>query len=140
MRTNLRDRQIEFHHEDGVLVRTIAGADGRSYVHRCSLAVFQRVAWVLDETPGEGAGAAINQIAAAENLPHTQVDVALAFLFERGLTDRRHRRNYPASRCVHLDALVEWVQQHDAGVEQVARRASHVPQQRLLVALARIGL
>jgi hypothetical protein len=108
MRTYLTDRDIAFRHEDGCLVRTVAGADGRTYTHRCSLEVFEKVAWVLEETPAEGNGVAINEIAAAHNLPHTQVDVTLAFLSERGVIDRRHRRNYPASPSVHLDALVEW--------------------------------
>lgn len=108
MRRSIRDRQITFQHQDGCLVRTVMGADGRTYTHRCELAVFEKVAWVLEETPAEGDGVAINEIAAAENLPHTQVDVTLAFLHERGIIDRRHRRNYPATSSVHLDAMVEW--------------------------------
>lgn len=108
MRRSFRNRQITFQHQDGCLVRTVAGADGRTYTHRCELAVFEKVAWVLEETPAEGDGVAINEIAAAENLPHTQVDVTLAFLHERGIIDRRHRRNYPATSSVHLGAMVEW--------------------------------
>jgi hypothetical protein len=108
MRRSIRDRDITFRHEDGCLVRTVAGADGRTYTHRCSLDVFEKVAWVLEETPAEGNGIAIGQIASTEHLPHTQVDVTLAFLHERGIIDRRHRRNYPASPSVHLDAMVEW--------------------------------
>lgn len=108
MRRNIRDRDIAFRHEDGCLVRTVSGADGRTYTHRCSLDVFEKVAWVLEETPADGNGVAIGEIAAAQDLPHTQVDVTLAFLHERGIIDRRHRRNYPASAGVHLDAMVEW--------------------------------
>lgn len=108
MRRSIPNRDITFRHEDGCLVRTVAGADGRAYTHRCSLDVFEKVAWVLEETPAEGNGVAIGEIAAAESLPHTQVDVTLAFLHERGIIDRRHRRNYPASTSVHLDAMVEW--------------------------------
>lgn len=108
MRRSIRDRLITFNHQDECLVRTVAGADGRTYTHRCELPVFERVAWVLEETPADGNGVAINEIAAAENLPHTQVDVTLAFLHERGIVDRRHRRNYPATSSVHLDAMVEW--------------------------------
>lgn len=108
MRRNIRNRNITFRHEDGCLVRTVAGADGRTYTHRCCLEVFEKVAWLLDTTPHEGAGVAIGEIAHAENLPHTQVDVTLAFLHERSITDRRHRRNYPATDSVHLDAMVEW--------------------------------
>ena len=113
MRRSIRDRNITFRHEDGCLVRTVAGppmSDGavRTYTHRCELAVFEQVAWVLEETPAEGNGVAINEIAGTENLPHTQVDVTLAFLHERGIIDRRHRRNYPATASVHLDAMIEW--------------------------------
>jgi DNA-binding transcriptional ArsR family regulator len=108
MRKNIGDRDIAFRHEDGCLVRTVTGSDGRTYTHRCSMEVFEKVAWILEETPAEGNGIAIGEIAAAGNLPHTQVDVTLAFLYERGIIDRRHRRNYPASTSVHLDAMVEW--------------------------------
>lgn len=108
MRRNIRNRNITFRHEDGCLVRTVSGPDGRTYVHRCCLAVFERVAWVLQNAPAQGRGLAIGEIGRAEDLPHTQVDVALAFLHERGIVDRRHRRSYPASQSVHLDAMVEW--------------------------------
>jgi hypothetical protein len=108
MRRSIRNRDINFRHEDGCLVRTVAGTDGRGYTHRCDLEVYEKVAWVLEQMPDEGRGVAINEIAAAESLPHTQVDVTLAFLHERGIIDRRHRRNYPASDSVHLDAMVEW--------------------------------
>ena len=108
MRRSIRNRDIRFRHEDGCLVRTVAGADGRSYTHRCTLDVFEQVAWVLEQAPHEGRGLAINEIAAADDLPHTQVDVTLAFLLERSIIDRRHRRNYPATDSVHLDAMVEW--------------------------------
>ncbi len=108
MKTSIRNREVTFRHEDGCLVRTVTGPDGRSYSHRCSLASFETVAHAMDETPAEGAGATMAAIARAESLPFTQVDVALAFLHERGIIDRRHRRNYPASSSVHLDAMIEW--------------------------------
>ncbi len=34
--------------------------------------------------------------------------MALEFLKERGLVEVRHRRCYPASNSVHLDAMVEF--------------------------------
>ncbi|MDZ4689076.1 MAG: hypothetical protein SH850_28715 [Planctomycetaceae bacterium] len=113
MRRNIRDRQITFNHQDGCLVRTVTGAPNvtgavRIYTHRCELEVFEKVAHAMEETPAEGEGTTMPAIVAAENLPFTQVDVALAFLHERGIVERRHRRNYPASRNVHLDAMVEW--------------------------------
>lgn len=43
-----------------------------------------------------------------EGLPFTQVAVALAFLKERGIVDTRYRRNYAATRSVHLDAMTEF--------------------------------
>jgi hypothetical protein len=108
MRKFIPNRDINFRHEDGCLVRTVTGTDGRTYTHRCELTAFEKVAWALEETPAQGRGAGLNEIAAAEGLPHTQVDVALAFLQERGIITRRHRRSYPASTSVHLDAMVEW--------------------------------
>jgi hypothetical protein len=108
MRRSIRDRQISYRHEDACLVRTVTGGDGRTYSHRCSLATFETVAHAMGETPAEGAGSTMEAVARAEGLPFTRVDVALAFLHERGIIDRRHRRNYPASRCVHLDAMIEW--------------------------------
>ena len=108
MRRNFQDRDVSFSHQDGCLVRRVTSADGRTYVHTCEQQAFEQVAWALEETPASGAGLALGQIVAQEHLPFTQVDVALAFLHERGLIDRRHRRNYPASASVHLDAMVEW--------------------------------
>jgi hypothetical protein len=37
------------------------------------------------------------------------VNVALEFLKERGLVEVRHRRCYPASPDVYLDAMVEYL-------------------------------
>src|SRR5687767_11202526 len=108
MRINLPNRNITFRHEDGCLVRTVTGSDQRIYTHRCSLAVFEAVAWYLDEIPRQGKGVAINDIVTARNVPHTQVDITLAYLEERGIVERRHRRCYAASQCIHLDAMVEW--------------------------------
>ena len=108
MRTYLKDRDITFRHEDGCLVRTVAGADGRTYTHRCAKEAFETVAWAMEELPREGDGTTLRQIAKKEALPFTQVNVALEFLKERGIVDVRHRRCYPATESVHLDAMVEW--------------------------------
>lgn len=108
MRRSIRDRRITFNHQDGCLVRTVTGADGRTYTHRCELEAFEKAAHAIEETPADGEGTTMQAIVAAANLPFTQVDVALAFLHERGIIDRRHRRNYPATSSVHLDAMVEW--------------------------------
>jgi hypothetical protein len=108
MRRNIPDRDITFRYEEGCLIRTVSGSDGRSYTHRCSREAFEAVAWVLQRLEGEIRSVTVAQIAGASSLPHTQVDVTLAFLDERGIVQRRGRRAYPASPSVHLDAMIEW--------------------------------
>ncbi|MBI1374078.1 MAG: hypothetical protein GC159_15265 [Phycisphaera sp.] len=110
MRTNLANRDVRFYIEDGCLVRTVVGdhADGRSYTHRCTKAVFETVAHAISETPASGEGTTLTLIARQENLPYTQVNVALEFLKERSVVDVRHRRCYPATKDVYLDAMVEF--------------------------------
>ena len=110
MKTNIRKRDVRFTVQDGCLVRTVAGdaGDGRTYTHRCAKAVFETVGWAVEELPREGGGTTLMMIARQENLPFTQVNVALEFMKERGLVDVRHRRCYPATRDVYLDAMVEY--------------------------------
>ena len=36
------------------------------------------------------------------------LEKVLAFLRERGILDVRYRRNYAATKCVHLDAMTEY--------------------------------
>ena len=111
MNTPLKNRDVRFFVEDGHLVRTVTAAagDGRSYTHRCSKRAFEAVAHLLNETPAEGDGTALAEIAEREQLPFTQANVALEFLKERGLVDVRHRRCYPASNGdLFLDAMVEF--------------------------------
>jgi hypothetical protein len=66
------------------------------------------VAHAVEETPAEGQGTSLIDVVGREDLPFTQVNVALEFLKERGLVEVRHRRCYPATRHVHLDAMVEF--------------------------------
>jgi hypothetical protein len=108
MRRSIPNRDITFRHEDGCLVRTVMGADGRTYTHRCTRAAFETVAHAIGETPIEGEGASLMQIARQESLAFTQVNVAMEFLKELGIVDVRHRRCYPAGDGLHLDAMVEW--------------------------------
>ena len=105
---NLNNRQMTFAVRDGHLVRTVTADGIAPYQHRCPLAAYEAVAHAVDETPAEGAGTSMERIALAERLPYTQVNVALEFLKERGLVDVRHRRCYPATASVHLDAIVEF--------------------------------
>jgi hypothetical protein len=110
VKTNLKNRDVRFYIEDGCLVRTVTAdaGDGRTYTHRCTKAAFETVAHAIAETPTEGEGISLMQIARQENVAFTQVNVALEFLKERGIVDVRHRRCYPSTRDVHLDAMVEF--------------------------------
>ncbi len=110
MRTGLQHRSVVFFVQDGCLVRIVAGkgSDDRTYTHRCAKAVFETVAHAINETPAQGDGTSLATIVRQEKLPFTQVNVALEFLKERGLVDVRHRRSFPTSQDVYLDAMVEW--------------------------------
>lgn len=109
MKTNLRQRNVRFSVQDRCLVREVTSdADGRNYSHRCDKATFEAVAHAIAETPADGDGTTLTIIARQECLPYTQVNVTLEFLKERGIVDVRHRRCYPGTRQVHLDAMVEW--------------------------------
>jgi hypothetical protein len=110
MRTSLQNRSVVFFVQDGCLVRIVAGkgGDDRTYTHRCSKQVFETTAHAIGETPREGDGTSLARIVRQEQLPFTQVNVALEFLKERGLVQVRHRNCYPATQDVYLDAMVEY--------------------------------
>ena len=108
MNEHLKGRDVTFSVDDGCLVRTVTGAGGRSYTHRCSKAAFEAVAHAVEETPAEGRGTSLLDVVGREDLAFTQANVALEFLKERGLVEVRHRRCYPATRHTHLDAMVEF--------------------------------
>ena len=102
-----RQRSETFNVRDGHLVREVVPRTGKPYTHRCSLATFEHVAHAIDEA-GHGCFT-LETIVADEDLPFTQVAVALAFLKERGIIDTRNRRNYAATTTgVHLDAMTEY--------------------------------
>ena len=90
----------------GALCRSVVPARGRPYVHRCERACLEKVAHAIDEAADRGA--TLEEVSAAEGLPHTQVAVALAFLKERGCVTVEGRRTYPACGSVHLDAMLEY--------------------------------
>ena len=100
MRTKIQNRDVQFRFEDGCLVRTVVGGDGRRYTHRCGKDAFETVAHVVGEPPREGDGTSLTKISHQEALPITQVNVALEFLKERGLVEVRHRHTYPAVQDV----------------------------------------
>src|SRR3982751_2933487 len=108
MNDHLKERDVTFSVEDGCLVRTVTGAGGRGYVHRCAKAAFEQVAHAVEETPAEGRGTSLIDVVGREDLAFTQVNVALEFLKERGLVEVRHRRCSPATPNTHLDAMVEF--------------------------------
>ena len=110
MRSSLKNRSVVFFVQDGCLVRIVAegGGDDRTYTHRCTREVFEAVAHAIAETPRQGTGTSLMEIARQEKFPFTQVNVALEFLKERGLVDVCHRRCYPATRDVYLDAMVDY--------------------------------
>ena len=101
-----REPNETFEVSDGHLVRKVVPHRGNPYEHRCPRASFERVAHAIDEA-GD-AGFTLESLAQAENLPFTQVAVALAFLKERGIVETRYRRNYAATDSVHLDAMTEF--------------------------------
>jgi len=109
MRTHLPQRETRFSVEDGCLVRTVVGGDGRTYTHRCERKVFETVAHAIQETPAQGEGTTLTLISRQEKLAFTQVNVALEFLKERGIVDVRHRRCYPGTTSVFEDAMVEFL-------------------------------
>jgi hypothetical protein len=94
--------------EDGELVMHVAPKEGKPYRHACPLASFEAVAHAIDEAP---AGITRDQLRERTGLAWTRIAVALNFLDERSIIDRRGKRGrlcIPASGTVHLDALTEY--------------------------------
>lgn len=86
-------RTETFFVEGGVLARAVIPDPAkrhRPYTHRCPLAALEAVAHAIDEAGDDGLTQP--QVRAATGLPWTQVDVALAFLLERGAIERGYRR------------------------------------------------
>lgn len=110
MKANLRQRDVAFTVQNECLLRTVTGSEGdrRTYTHRCTRRTYETVAHAIEETSADGEGTTLLVIARQEDLPFSQVNVALEFLKERGLVDVRCRRSYPATGSTHLDAMVEF--------------------------------
>ena len=113
MKTNYRQRDVRFEVLDGCLVRTVVdttpGSGGaKAYQHRCTRKAFETIAHAIGETPGSGEGTSLAEIVKREDLPFTQVNVALEFLKERGIVDVRGRRCYPAAITTFEDAMTEF--------------------------------
>lgn len=106
-RMNRRSRDRTFRIERGVLVSEVELDDGRTYTHRCGYEAFREVAYYIDEHAADGV--TTNDL--WENLPgvaKTQASVALEFMKERSVAITEGRRNYPASKVMFEDAMVEW--------------------------------
>ena len=91
---------------DDCLMHSVTPTRGKPYIHRCSLDSFERAAHAIDEAGDDGF--TLETLVAREDLPFTQVAVALALMKERGMIETRYRRNYPANDCIHLDAMTEF--------------------------------
>lgn len=104
--TALHERNEAFEVEDDHLIRKVVPKRGEPYEHRCPKASLERVAHAIDEA-GEEAFT-LQSLVEGEDLPFTQVAVALAFLKERGIVETRYRRNYAATQSAHVDAMTEF--------------------------------
>jgi hypothetical protein len=82
-------------------------APDRSYTHRCSRDIFRDVAHTIQERAA--GGATLEELVEAMDAPYSQVNVALAFLKERGCVEVRRRRTFPASAWVYEDAMTEFM-------------------------------
>ena len=91
---------------DDHLVRKVVPRHGEPYEHRCLRKAFEQVAHAVDELASEGF--TLESLVKHEDLPFTQVAVALVFLKERDIVETRYRRNYAATGGVHLDAMTEF--------------------------------
>lgn len=103
-----QQRHVRFTVVDFHLVRTEVFPDGRGYGHRGPEDAFTQVAHAVDEAPAEGEGLSLERLAQALNLPFTQVNVAMAFLKDRGVLEVRARRSYRASDTGFEDAMCEY--------------------------------
>jgi predicted Rossmann fold nucleotide-binding protein DprA/Smf involved in DNA uptake len=99
-----------FRIEHGALIRSVIPRKGKPYEHACTLAVYEAVAHAIDELEGEPT--ALDELVAQTGLPHSQVNVAMAFLKERGcivpVRGRKHAAADGGAGCVHLDAMTEY--------------------------------
>jgi hypothetical protein len=107
-RTRPRNREITFDVVDDYLEMkvTFPDAPNRGYLHRCARDTFREVAFTIEEHAA--GGVTLEDLVAAMDAPYTQVNVALAFIKERGCVEVRRRRSYPASGHIYEDAMTEY--------------------------------
>jgi hypothetical protein len=109
MLTRPRKRVVNFDVVDDHLEMRVAFPDApdRNYIHRCTRDIFREVAYSIEENAA--GGVTLDDIVAAMDAPSTQVNVALAFMKERGCVEVRRRRSYPASAQLYEDAMIEFM-------------------------------
>ncbi len=114
MPTRNRYRIVTFDVVDDHLEMKVVFPDNpsRDYVHRCTRDIFREVAFTIEEKAA--GGTTLEDLVAAMDAPFTQVNVALAFMKERGCVEVRRRRTYPASVAMYEDAMVEFTYLADA--------------------------
>lgn len=107
MRSTKRRSRVEKFRVDRAndLVRAVVPRRGRPYKHRCTKESFEAVVFAIEQNSG---GFTLESLVAAEDLPFTQVSVALAFLKERGIVETGPGRKCYATGGNHLDAMVEF--------------------------------
>ena len=114
MPTRSRNRIVTFDVVEDHLEMKVVFPDSptRDYVHRCTRDIFREVAFTIEEKAA--GGTTLEDLVAAMDAPFTQVNVALAFMKERGCVEVRRRRTYPASDMVYEDAMIEFMYLADA--------------------------
>jgi site-specific recombinase XerD len=98
-------RVVSFFRVGDRLHRTVSMNDGRSYAHNCTLDTFKQVAHALAEAKRP---TTLKEVAEQEQLPYTEVNIAIEFLKERGLLETVRRRSLPASRTFFECAMTEF--------------------------------
>jgi len=101
-------------------VRSVVSRRGKPYVHRCTAAAFEAVALAVGEA---AALFTLEDLAAATGLPFTQVNVAFAFLKERGVVAPAGYKRHKAAGGgggAHLDAMTEYHALREKGPEPAA--------------------
>jgi hypothetical protein len=97
-------REVTFAVQNGVLTRLVRLADGREYKHACPQDAFEAVAWYVQKHLGRrlSANALWRRM---PGLRFTQIQVALAFLHDRGCVGRTGRWAIASSETVYEDAM-----------------------------------
>lgn len=86
----------------GIFLQRRVFFDGRlGYIHRCYEDTFTAVLGALEA----GEGVTTDGFSASEGLPHSQVNTALQFLEEYGLTERKLKVSYRADGTLTESAM-----------------------------------